>query len=493
MIRQASDQNLPGSFSKREISSPPLRVKVKGLTTQPSSTPMFSDGCSDCVSSFLSFCLPLSHNQQTASLAARKEEVLRKVHAEVAAKHWSKSYNLIVEHDPIDDRLFDGSMIEYDESGEFKEMCKTVAEILECTENNDELQADHLLSKHTRYALGIKGNKAVCLFTDKELHTKKTNDSVNHCKIEGGNVNLEDVYDNFMKRHIELVRDFFLPEKLRIHSEVTQLNDYKLYGRMIVNMDIDGEDSPKLSESILASITAGERKAQTVVYSNFYEEGILKLSAFLKTRGAKHRVLTPGMAPEAKDRIVNGFLGPQYSDSPPSSQLHRGPQPAEGRTAAHSRAYPEPCHGRASDCQGQSLKGRTITFQDPSDVSMSLSGSAPSKPSWLDCEKSLFSTTCGPSTSPGLAPGNSSPGSCRTSRPTVSSSSPASSSTRISEPSSRASLSIPSTRCTSPQNPLPAAFLWRTTPGWKRFPLASASECHNIMATSATFCRRDTP
>ena len=123
MIRQASDRNPSGSFSKREISSPLLRVEIKGLSTQPSSTQMFSNGCSDCVSSCLSLCLPLSHDQQTASLAARKEEVLRKVHAEVAAKNWSKSYNLMVEYDPIDDRLlFDGSMFENDDSGEFKEI-----------------------------------------------------------------------------------------------------------------------------------------------------------------------------------------------------------------------------------------------------------------------------------------------------------------------------------------------------------------------------------
>jgi hypothetical protein len=236
MIRQSSDRNPSGSFSKREIPSHPLRVKVKGLTTQPPSTPMFNNGCSDCVSSCLSLCLPLSHDQQLASLAARKEEVLRKVHAEFAAKNWSNSYNLTVEYDPIDHRLlFDGSMIEYDESGEFKEMCKTVAAILECTENSDELQADHLVSKHTRNALGIKGNKAVCLLTDKELHMKKTNDSINIFKIEDGNVNLEEVYDNFMKRHIELVRKFFAGKAMDRQSKrkwglldlETQINCFK--------------------------------------------------------------------------------------------------------------------------------------------------------------------------------------------------------------------------------------------------------------------------
>ena len=210
MRGQGSDRNPSGSFSKREIPSHPLRVKVKGLTTQPPSTPMFSHGCSDCVSSCLSLCLPLSHDQQLASLAARKEEVLRIVDAEFKAKKWSPSYRLMVEYDPIDERLlFDGSMIEYGESEKFKEMCQTVAKILECTENSNELQADHLLSKHTREALGIKGDKAVCLLTDKELHTKKTNDSINIFKIENGNVRLEEVYDNFMKRHIDLVRKFF--------------------------------------------------------------------------------------------------------------------------------------------------------------------------------------------------------------------------------------------------------------------------------------------
>ena len=210
MRGQGSDRNPSGSFSKREIPSHPLRVKVKGLTTQPPSTPMFSHGCLDRVSSCLSLCLPLSHDQQLASLAARKEEVSRIVDAEFKAKKWSPSYRLMVEYDPIDERLlFDGSMIEYGESEKFKEMCQTVAKILECTENSNELQADHLLSKHTRDALGIKGEKAVCLLTDKELHKEKTNDSINIFQIEDGDVSLEEACDNFMKRHIDLVRRFF--------------------------------------------------------------------------------------------------------------------------------------------------------------------------------------------------------------------------------------------------------------------------------------------
>ena len=96
------------------------------------------------------------------------------------------------------------------------------------------------------------------------------------------------------------------PEAASFFGEVNQLNDYKHYGRVIGNLDIDREDSPKFC-AILASITAGGRTARTVVYSNFYENGILKLSSFLKAKGAKHRVLTPSMAPEAKDRVVNGF------------------------------------------------------------------------------------------------------------------------------------------------------------------------------------------
>ena len=84
------------------------------------------------------------------------------------------------------------------------------------------------------------------------------------------------------------------------------MNDYKKYGRLIGNLAIDGEDSPKF-RAILASITAGGRTAQTVVYSNFYEEGTLKLSSFFKASGVKHRVLTPSMAREAKERIVEGF------------------------------------------------------------------------------------------------------------------------------------------------------------------------------------------
>ncbi|CAK0765406.1 hypothetical protein CVIRNUC_003255 [Coccomyxa viridis] len=96
------------------------------------------------------------------------------------------------------------------------------------------------------------------------------------------------------------------PEAASFFGEVTQLNDYKHCGRVIGNLGIDRADSPKFC-AILASITAGGRTAQTVVFSNFYEHGILKFSAFLKAKGAKHRVLTPSMAPEAKDRIVNGF------------------------------------------------------------------------------------------------------------------------------------------------------------------------------------------
>ena len=96
------------------------------------------------------------------------------------------------------------------------------------------------------------------------------------------------------------------PEAAAFFGEVTQLNDYKKYGRLIGNLAIDGEDSPKF-RAILASITAGGRTAQTVVYSNFYEEGTLKLSSFLKASGVKHRVLTPSMAPEAKERVVEGF------------------------------------------------------------------------------------------------------------------------------------------------------------------------------------------
>jgi hypothetical protein len=96
------------------------------------------------------------------------------------------------------------------------------------------------------------------------------------------------------------------PEAAAFFGEVTELNDYKRYGRLIGNLAIDGEESPKFW-AILASITAGKRTAQTVVYSNLYEEGTLKFSTFLKAQGVKHRVLTPNMSPEAKDRVVDGF------------------------------------------------------------------------------------------------------------------------------------------------------------------------------------------
>ena len=96
------------------------------------------------------------------------------------------------------------------------------------------------------------------------------------------------------------------PEAAAFFGEVTQVNDYKKYGRLIGNLAIDGEESPKF-RAILASITAGGRTAQSVVYSNFYEEGIMKLSTFLKTSKVKHRVLTPSMSPETKEKIVDGF------------------------------------------------------------------------------------------------------------------------------------------------------------------------------------------
>lgn len=210
MRRDGSGRDPFCSSSNKDIVSHPLRFLLR---TESPPTPRFSKGCSDCLTSCLSSCFPLnsvSNDQPRVDLAARKEEILSKVYAEFGEKKWSGNFRLMVEYDPIDNRLlFDGSILEYDESHNLRKMCRKVAQIIGCTENSDELQSDHLLSKHTRQALPIKGKKAACVLTDTELHTAKTNDSINIFNIDYGNVYLEEAYDRFMKRHIELVRKFF--------------------------------------------------------------------------------------------------------------------------------------------------------------------------------------------------------------------------------------------------------------------------------------------
>ena len=97
----------------------------------------------------------------------------------------SKDFQLRVQYDPITNNLmFDGTILQYDQSRETKNTCEEIAVLLNCTQNSNELESDHIFSKQGREAFGMHRNKTVCMLRDRDLHRDKTNYSVDlYCII----------------------------------------------------------------------------------------------------------------------------------------------------------------------------------------------------------------------------------------------------------------------------------------------------------------------
>ena len=104
--------------------------------------------------------------------------------------------------------MFDGTILQYNESRETKNTCEEIAVLLNCTQNSNELESDHIFSKQGREAFGMDKNKAVCLLRDRGLHRHKTKYSVDLYCIANGFVLRGKVYNNYMMRDRERSENF---------------------------------------------------------------------------------------------------------------------------------------------------------------------------------------------------------------------------------------------------------------------------------------------
>jgi hypothetical protein len=85
-----------------------------------------------------------------------------------------------------------------------------------------------------------------------------------------------------------------------------KLEDWRNYGRVIGNMTFPSAPVPIKFKRILEKM-ADVDYSRIVVYSNFWEEGCLPFSNFLKTNDIQHRLISPDTSPDTISSILTGF------------------------------------------------------------------------------------------------------------------------------------------------------------------------------------------
>ncbi len=88
-------------------------------------------------------------------------------------------------------------------------------------------------------------------------------------------------------------------------------DDFLNYGRVISNLLLKQDDKILIPDKFLEIIKISFEK-QTVIYSNFYEKGLLLFAKFLKDNNLKFKILIPNLQTNEQNKILDGFKNKEY-------------------------------------------------------------------------------------------------------------------------------------------------------------------------------------
>lgn len=95
-------------------------------------------------------------------------------------------------------------------------------------------------------------------------------------------------------------------------GDVTQMDDFKYFGRAIGNMSIKNT-CPKFAEIEKSMTDPTGKIIPSVIYSNYDHQGARLFARFLKTRNISHKYFTPSMSYNVKQKALRDFKNNKIS------------------------------------------------------------------------------------------------------------------------------------------------------------------------------------